>query len=89
MAIGPKKTTGKTLSVARINRKQKRRKRRLVEAADPDWELWDAAGLLLDLNFAELARRALGEYVARHCDELMRLHTTVAKRRRFRTKDNP
>lgn len=86
MAIGPKKTKGKTLSVGRINRKQKRRKRRLVEAADPDWQLWDAAGLLLDLNFAELARRALGEYVARHCAELMRLHEPVGRRRKFRAK---
>lgn len=89
MAIGLKKTGGKTLSVGRIKRKQKRRKRRLIEAADPDWELWDRAGLLLDLNFAELARRALAEYVARHCTELMRLHTPVAQRRKFRGKDNP
>lgn len=89
MAIGLKKTGGKTLSVGRIKRKQKRRKRRLIEAADPDWQLWDAAGLLLDLNFAELARRALGEYVGRHCPELMRLHADVRPRRKFRGKDNP
>lgn len=89
MAIGPKKTTGPTLSVGRIKRKQKRRKRRLVEAPDPDWELWDRAGLFLDLNFAELARRALNEYVTRHCAELMRLHAPVAQRRKFRGKANP
>jgi hypothetical protein len=59
MAIGPKKTKGKTLSVGRIQRKQKRRKRRLVEAAEQDWLRWDAACEALGLNFAEFARRAL------------------------------
>jgi hypothetical protein len=59
MAIGPKVTKGRTLSVARIKRKQKRRKRRLIEAADQDWERWDAYAERQGLNFAELARRAL------------------------------
>lgn len=57
--IGPKKTSGRTLSVARIKRKQKRRKRRLVEAPDQDWARWDRAAELSGLNFAEFARRAL------------------------------
>lgn len=61
MAIGPKKTTGKTLSVGRIKRKQKRRPRRLVEAAEEDWKRWDQAVEALGLNFAEFARRALNQ----------------------------
>lgn len=65
MAIGPKKVGGTTISVGRIKRKQKRKKRRLVEAADIDWEYWDSGAEALGLNFAELARRALTEYVDR------------------------
>jgi hypothetical protein len=65
MGIGPNKTKGPTLSVVRIKRKQQRRKRRLVEAADIDWEYWDSGAKALGLNFAELARRALTEYVDR------------------------
>lgn len=61
MAIGPKKTSGRTLSVGRIKRKQKRRKRRLVEAPDQDWARWDSAADKLGLNFAEFARRALNQ----------------------------
>lgn len=68
--IGPKKTSGKTLSVGRIKRKQKRRKRRLVEAADQDWAKWDAGAEALGLNFAELARRALDFYVHAHTKEV-------------------
>jgi len=63
MAIGPKVTKGRTLGVAKIKRKQKRRKRRPLEAVDADWERWDAAADRLGLNFAELARRALNAYV--------------------------
>jgi len=58
MAIGPKKTSGKTIS----GRKQKRRPRRLVEAAEQDWQRWDAACEALGLNFSEFARRALDFY---------------------------
>jgi hypothetical protein len=65
MGIGPRKTKGPTLSVVRIKRKQQRRKRRLVEAADVDWDYWDQGAEALGLNFAELARRALTEYVDR------------------------
>lgn len=65
MGIGPKKTKGPTLSVGRIKRKQRRRKRRLVEASDIDWDYWDSGAEALGLNFAELARRALTEYVDR------------------------
>jgi hypothetical protein len=54
----PKKT-GTTLSVARIKRKQKRKKRRLVEAVDQDWERWDAAATYYGLNWAEFARRSM------------------------------
>lgn len=61
MAIGPKKTRGRTLSVGKIKRKQKRRKRRLVEAADQDWQRWDGAAAALGLNFAEFARRSLNQ----------------------------
>ena len=57
--IGRKKTTGRTLSVGRIKRKQERRKRRLVEAPDQDWARWDRAAKVSGLNFAEFARRAL------------------------------
>lgn len=56
--LTPKKS-GPTLSTARIKRKQKRKKRRLVEAVDRDWQAWDHAAQLLGLNFAEFARRAL------------------------------
>lgn len=63
MAIVPRKTGGKTLSVGRINRKQKRRKRRLIEAVDQDWATWDACAEARGLNFAEFARRALHFYV--------------------------
>lgn len=59
MAIRPKKIGGKTLSVGKIKRKQKRRKRRLIEAADQDWQRWDAAADHLGLNFTEFARRSL------------------------------
>lgn len=51
--------SGKTLSVSRVKRKQKRRKRRLLEANDSDWARWDAEAKLQNLNFAEMARRAL------------------------------
>lgn len=53
------KRTGPTLSTGKIRRKQKRKKRRLVEAPDQDWERWDAAAERAGLNFAEFARRAL------------------------------
>ena len=55
---------GKTLSVARVKRKQKRKRRRLVEANDQDWARWDAAAERLGLAFAEYARRALERYTA-------------------------
>jgi len=58
-----RKKTGPTLSTARIKRKQKRKKRRLVEAVDQDWARWDAAAESEGLNFAEFARRALNNYV--------------------------
>lgn len=73
MAIGPKKTKGKTLSVGRINRKQKRRPRRLVEAGEKDWQIWDAACKVMGLNFAEFARRALMRFAA---DELEAFNET-------------
>jgi hypothetical protein len=53
------KRDGKTLSSSKIRRKSKRKRRRLVEANDPDWARWDATAVLLGLAFAELARRAL------------------------------
>jgi hypothetical protein len=53
--------TGPTLSVGKIRRKQKRKKRRLVEAPDQDWTRWDAAAEAAGLNFAEFARRALNQ----------------------------
>ncbi len=51
--------TGPTLSTGKIRRKQKRKKRRLVEANDQDWARWDSAAAAMGLNFAEFARRAL------------------------------
>lgn len=57
-----KKATGKTLSTAKIRRKQKRRPRRLVESVQADFDRWDAAAEALGLNFAEFARRALNAY---------------------------
>ena len=60
--IGPKKSGGKTISTARIRRKQKRRPRRLVESVQDDFDRWDRAADALGLNFAEFARRALNFY---------------------------
>jgi hypothetical protein len=57
--LSRKKTDGPTLSTGKIKRKQKRKKRRLVEAADQDWERWDRAAENAGLNFSEFARRAL------------------------------
>jgi len=54
-----RKKTGPTLSTARIKRKQKRKKRRLIEAVDQDWARWDAEAERQGLNFSEFARRAL------------------------------
>lgn len=57
--ISRRKTEGKTLDVTRIRRKQKRKRRRLVEANDIDWARWDAAAIMCGIPFTELARRAL------------------------------
>lgn len=57
-----RKIGGKTLSVVRVKRKQKRKRRRLVEANDPDWERWDQAAEKTGLTFAEFARRALNRF---------------------------
>jgi hypothetical protein len=57
-----RKIGGKTLSVARVKRKQKRKKRRLVEANDLDWQRWDEAAEKTGLAFAEFARRALNRF---------------------------
>lgn len=57
-----KKASGKTLSTARIRRKQKRRPRRLIESVQADFDRWDDAAAKNGLNFAELARRSLNNY---------------------------
>lgn len=59
--IGRKKSTGKTLGVAKIKRRSKRKPRRLVESVPEDWARWDAAAEALGLNFTEFARRALNQ----------------------------
>lgn len=56
-----KQTAGPVLSRGRIKRKQKRKKRRLVEAPDQDWKRWDAAAEALGLNWAEFARRCMNQ----------------------------
>ena len=54
--------TGKkppVLEVNKVKRRQKRKKRRIFEAAEQDWILWDDAAKAAGLNFSEFVRRAL------------------------------
>jgi len=53
------KTTGRGTVVTFKRRKQKRNKRRLLEAVAGDWERWDAAAKVAGLNWSEFTRRAL------------------------------
>lgn len=60
------KTTGRTLERVRIvKRKQKRQKRRVLEAVPADWARWDQACEVEGLNWSEFTRRALEERTAR------------------------
>jgi len=76
------KTTGRTLERVRIvKRKQKRQKRRVLEAVPGDWDRWDQACAVEGLNWSEFTRRALEERSARVLSNVKPLRRVAGARK--------
>lgn len=74
------KTTGRGRQVRFVVRKQKRNPRRLLESVPEDWERWDTAAKIVNLNWSELTRRALEQFCSQILDDKAR--RDMAERRK-------